>query len=463
MVSPRRPLKQLSHDQMNSSHPNSNQSRRPSERSSGGQTNSGKKSLNISQQSVMGFLYSIIIYIIKRIVFCPVNIKVGIYLMALIICSVIKDFKIISPTYYLAYKNNIFNKFFVKIGWGWTLAVLTPFVIMTSSIYNCFNLIQIKNHLIRIFVATFFWFTFTSVFEYIDSQTGYCAKNEYRSKMSCKINKEEWLNGFDISGHIFLLMHSLFLMNEEIKVFSSWTKIYDNLEKRENLESSNERFYRKAKDLHKKLTPFVNFNFVLIGLLALLWEVMLLSTCLFFHTILHKLLAAFCAIGLWFLTYKNWYADQNSAFSPGLPLYGSVCSLNCYKNHKEKCEIRKVNESKLPEIVTKPCEKDDDNHEKSVKLVDYDVEINSNSSLELKDIESDFISKEKLKLLENSIDLKQILQNRHLRELLVNLNNSTDGTNIDEKMEKAMQEPLFQEFSDACLKIVQNENDLEKN
>ena len=96
-----------------------------------------------------------------------------------------------------------------------------------------------------------------------------------------------------------------------------------------------------------------------------------------------------------------------------------------------------------------------------MKLVDYELEINSNSSLAINDLESDFVSKEKLKLLENSIELKQILHNRHLRELLINLNNSTDTENIDEKMEKAMQEPLFQEFSDVCLKIVQNEKDLE--
>lgn len=129
----------------------------------------------------------------------------------------------------------------------------------------------------------------------------------------------------------------------------------------------------------------------------------------------------------------------------------------------EKCETKKLEEPKLPDIVNKPCEKEQLNEDKPVKLVDYDFEISSNASLEIKDIESDFVSKEKLKLLENSIDLKKILENRHLRELLINLNNSTDCTNIDEKMEKAMQEPLFQEFGDACLKIVQNKNDLEKN
>jgi hypothetical protein len=42
----------------------------------------------------------------------------------------------------------------------------------------------------------------------------------------------------------------------------------------------------------------------------------------------------------------------------------------------------------------------------------------------------------------------------------VSINNH--DADIDEKMQKAMQEPLFQEFSDACLKIVQSESDLNK-
>ena len=60
-----------------------------------------------------------------------------------------------------------------------------------------------------------------------------------------------------------------------------------------------------------------------------------------------------------------------------------------------------------------------------------------------------------------SEELKQLLSNKHLKELLVNLNEH--GSNIDDKIQKAMQEPLFTEFSDACLKIVQDKKDLNLN
>lgn len=43
--------------------------------------------------------------------------------------------------------------------------------------------------------------------------------------------------------------------------------------------------------------------------------------------------------------------------------------------------------------------------------------------------------------------------------MLINLNGKS--TQVDKEVERLMQEPLFQEFSDACLKIVQNKSDLE--
>jgi hypothetical protein len=50
--------------------------------------------------------------------------------------------------------------------------------------------------------------------------------------------------------------------------------------------------------------------------------------------------------------------------------------------------------------------------------------------------------------------------NKHLRELLDNINN-TDERSIDIVMDKAMQEPIFTEFAEVCLKIVQDTKDLE--
>lgn len=53
---------------------------------------------------------------------------------------------------------------------------------------------------------------------------------------------------------------------------------------------------------------------------------------------------------------------------------------------------------------------------------------------------------------ENSKVLQQILQNPHLQELLVSVDRSP---NPDRTMQLAMQEPLFVEFADECLKIIE--------
>lgn len=53
-----------------------------------------------------------------------------------------------------------------------------------------------------------------------------------------------------------------------------------------------------------------------------------------------------------------------------------------------------------------------------------------------------------------SKELKDLLCNPHLRQLLC----SIDGAERKEDaMKSAMQEPLFMEFSDQCLKIVEND------
>lgn len=203
---------------------------------------------------------------------------------------------------------------------------------MTSAVYTGFNPRLIKNHLSRILIATFAWFAFTSLFELIDSRTGSCSHSSMQTKLLCKTNRHEWLNSFDISGHTFLLMHSLFLMIEEVRIFNEWDVFHKKLTEKlsyhetgsESVSFKNGDKIQRAVYLYNLLTPFIRVNFVFMALLALLWEVMLLSTFLYYHTIMHKLLAAFAAIVYWFLTYKTWFANKSLFMSPGLPGDGSV-------------------------------------------------------------------------------------------------------------------------------------------
>lgn len=54
----------------------------------------------------------------------------------------------------------------------------------------------------------------------------------------------------------------------------------------------------------------------------------------------------------------------------------------------------------------------------------------------------------------NSEEVKAMLHNPHLRAMLENLVNSSDPAS---DMEAAMQEPIFVELADQCLKVVEGE------
>uniref|UniRef100_A0A3B3DCL5 Zinc finger HIT domain-containing protein 3 n=1 Tax=Oryzias melastigma TaxID=30732 RepID=A0A3B3DCL5_ORYME len=108
------------------------------------------------------------------------------------------------------------------------------------------------------------------------------------------------------------------------------------------------------------------------------------------------------------------------------------CSLDCYKKHKG--EVLGVNTvSSISTVSAEPWSVED--------LLNGDNII-------------DKVPLQKLQLLGQSKELRDLLCNPHLRRLL----RSVDGAeNKDEAMRAAMQEPLFTEFSDQCLKIVENE------
>ncbi|NWW25978.1 ZNHI3 protein, partial [Falcunculus frontatus] len=66
--------------------------------------------------------------------------------------------------------------------------------------------------------------------------------------------------------------------------------------------------------------------------------------------------------------------------------------------------------------------------------------------------EQDRVPLHKLKLLGESEELRGLLLNPHLRQLLLAIDQAQDKSSL---MRKFMQEPLFVEFADCCLSIVE--------
>uniref|UniRef100_A0A8C2U487 Zinc finger HIT-type containing 3 n=1 Tax=Coturnix japonica TaxID=93934 RepID=A0A8C2U487_COTJA len=66
--------------------------------------------------------------------------------------------------------------------------------------------------------------------------------------------------------------------------------------------------------------------------------------------------------------------------------------------------------------------------------------------------EQDRVPMQKLRLLGESEELRGLLLNPHLRQLLLTIDQAEDKSAL---MKKYMQEPLFVEFADCCLRIVE--------
>ncbi|XP_057569968.1 zinc finger HIT domain-containing protein 3 isoform X1 [Hippopotamus amphibius kiboko] len=119
------------------------------------------------------------------------------------------------------------------------------------------------------------------------------------------------------------------------------------------------------------------------------------------------------------------------------------CSLTCFRRHKERCnpETRPVQKEIRSALIAKtkrPVENTDDDD----SVADF---LNS-------DEEEDRVSLQNLKNLGESAALRRLLLNPHLRQLMVSLDQAGDKA---KSMRACMQEPLFVEFADCCLSIVE--------
>ncbi|KAM6907561.1 zinc finger HIT domain-containing protein 3 [Xenentodon cancila] len=118
------------------------------------------------------------------------------------------------------------------------------------------------------------------------------------------------------------------------------------------------------------------------------------------------------------------------------------CSLGCYKKHKDACLPVEKSTSANP-----ACK----DASSAVPAEPWSVEdlLNNDDII-------DKVPLDKLQLLGQSKDLRDLLCNPHLRQLLRSVD-SADGK--EEAIKAAMQEPLFVEFSDQCLKVIENESE----
>jgi len=233
--------------------------------------------------------------------------KAAIYWLVILAGSFIHEFLPL-PQSYLSNKRNVFNVYFVKLGWGWTLALLIPFISLTSSVYTSLNPTSMLKHLSRMAVGTFGWYFWVNLFVYIEELTGLCEGEEtLSSKETCHHQGFHW-DGFDISGHTFILTYSALIISEEIQVKRWWST-----------EQRNTRGKTWFDRWHSLVSPLVELLFICISLLLVLWEFMLVCTTVYFHTVHQKVLGALVALFTWYVTYGVWYENEPSPGRPWSP------------------------------------------------------------------------------------------------------------------------------------------------
>ncbi|XP_026872271.2 fat storage-inducing transmembrane protein 2 [Electrophorus electricus] len=208
--------------------------------------------------------------------------------------SLLKELDVVPKTYF-SNRRNIFNLYFVKISWSWNLVLLLPFIFLSNS-YNR-NLTFVLKRLLSLVVATAIWYLCTESFFYIEDITGECYESEsvrvvlgkFNTKAECRKAGFLW-NGFDISGHSFILAYSTLIIVEEM----------------------DSMLYL----VQQRRTAFLDVLYVALNAIVVLWIWMFGCTSVYFHDTIHKVLGTLFGILGWYVSYKVWYPKP---FSPGLP------------------------------------------------------------------------------------------------------------------------------------------------
>merc|ERR1719189_745502 len=287
----------------------------------------------------------------RRILYgADISVRVGVYIIGTTILSVIGDFSKENSTSFFANPDNFLNYYFVKLGWGWTLTLVSIFVGLTSFTTSCGNKDVMRNQGMRMAVGTMVWFTFTTIFEIIEYRSGLCSVTKYLTKAKCAAKGYRWI-GFDISGHAFLLIWNNLFIVEEGKAYLGWERIKDMLRNEEHKRLSTDLInpagdsdsrtalsklkadeFLHLRTNYRQYTPWVRLLFGILSFWHLLWDVMLFFTILYFHITLEKIIGASIAILIWFLLYRVIYTK--SGILPGDGLFKYVQEIK-YNSRRE--------------------------------------------------------------------------------------------------------------------------------
>ena len=195
-----------------------------------------------------------------------ISLTVALSMMADIMAS--DQLNVLRLFLYTAHPKNVFNEYFVKLAFGWTLGLVLPPAILASFTLGSWP--GVAWTLLRALISTSVWFGCTNLF------------NVFRNNVFAN---------FDTSGHCFLLIWCIYYIIEESQVIKKvdWVRY---------------------PSLRLLLDVFHTFQ----SLLVMLWDVMLFSTLMFYHTLVEKLVAVTLALSMWLVIYRGIYVRLHPWF-----------------------------------------------------------------------------------------------------------------------------------------------------
>ena len=270
-------------------------------------TRSGK--LHVAEPaSFTKFFVVLVMYFCKKVLIFDTAKLAWFYMCVVTVASLITDLFRFPPSYF-SDRNNLMNQYFVKLGLGWTLLCVMPFVFVTSYILSIGRVKLVYKQLARFVVVWLWWFFATYCMSCLEALTGECSKNPNVSvsKSLCRQNGGQWKLWLDISGHSFLLVFCILIIAEETSVFDHWSSLSELLRKDDSKLTSRvsgPAELAKLKFLYVKHTPVARIFLVGLACLQVTWNTMLLATVVYFHNMPDKLCGALTGVAGWFIIYR---------------------------------------------------------------------------------------------------------------------------------------------------------------
>ncbi|XP_071493563.1 acyl-coenzyme A diphosphatase FITM2-like [Diadema antillarum] len=229
--------------------------------------------------------------------------------LAILIGSVLRENGMILDSYF-SNKHNVLNQKFVKWSWGWTLCFMTPYLLLLSWARFPGQIIPAVRSLLRLAVLTASWYFWVEIIMFhVHENTGACSidPKTHRASLACRRAGGAW-DGFDISGHSFLLVLIILSIHEELAPF--W----------QHYESPGLKFvFPNRSSMEMEEHPILSVIFklglyattIVISLMQSLSVIMVIATSLYFHTMSHKVLGTAIALLTWFATYRVWFISDS--------------------------------------------------------------------------------------------------------------------------------------------------------